>query len=478
MPHVDLRRECLEQDLSATRARVLRLLQRYGWSSTSFQVLEPGYRYFFADDDACVAYVSTARRWVAAGPPIAALERRAAVADVFAAAARSCGRRAAFALTSARFVAETGYEAFCIGQEPVWDPADWPQVLARSRNLREQLRRARAKGVTVRRVSAAELGAQGSSVRAQLDALIARWLASRSMAPMGFLVRVHVFEQLEERHFFVAETAQGVRGLLVLVPIYARAGFLVEDLFRTPDAPNGTTELLIDHALRSCAADGCRYVTLGLAPLAGDELPVWLRKVRRWGRTLYDFDGLRAYKAKFAPRAWQPIYLCYPRGDSALRALYALLSAFAGGSLVRFGIATMLRGPRLVVHALTLLLLPWTLALASIDARYFAPLPWLQWWWVAFDLALFAGLLRASLRFSARLVRTLSYLIAGDALCTLLETLLLHLPRVTRPLEIACVALSVAAPTLAAVVLHNVWRRSMSLGSNKGARAVSSRAPL
>ena len=52
-------------------ARVSALVRRYGWNATSFQVLEPGYRYFFHGPDAAVAYVDTGRAWVAAGAPAA-----------------------------------------------------------------------------------------------------------------------------------------------------------------------------------------------------------------------------------------------------------------------------------------------------------------------------------------------------------------------------------------------------------------------
>ena len=61
------------------RGRVLTLLKRFGWNSTSFQVLEPGFHYWFDGDDACVCYVDTGRAWVVAGPPITAFDR---VADV------------------------------------------------------------------------------------------------------------------------------------------------------------------------------------------------------------------------------------------------------------------------------------------------------------------------------------------------------------------------------------------------------------
>jgi len=41
------------------------VLKRFGWNATSFQVLEPGFQYWFDGEDACVAYVDTGRAWVA-----------------------------------------------------------------------------------------------------------------------------------------------------------------------------------------------------------------------------------------------------------------------------------------------------------------------------------------------------------------------------------------------------------------------------
>lgn len=81
------------------RARVLALVRRHGWNATSFQVLERGFRYFFVDDDACVAYVDTGGAWVAAGAPLAAQARVGEVAGAFVAAADAAGRRASFFAT-------------------------------------------------------------------------------------------------------------------------------------------------------------------------------------------------------------------------------------------------------------------------------------------------------------------------------------------------------------------------------------------
>src|SRR5512143_3875427 len=165
------------------RERVLELVRRHGWNATAFQTLEPGYRYFFDGDDACVAYVDTGRAWVAAGAPIAAHQAIELVAARFLAAARAAGRRACFFAAEERLAgaANLRLRSVRIGEQPVWDPRGWGAVVAARRSLREQLRRARAKRVVVRRLEAAELAA--GPTRDAMQRLADRWLATRQMAP-------------------------------------------------------------------------------------------------------------------------------------------------------------------------------------------------------------------------------------------------------------------------------------------------------
>jgi phosphatidylglycerol lysyltransferase len=183
------------------------------------------------------------------------------------------------------------------------------------------------------------------------------------MPAMTFLVDVQLFDFAEERRYFVAERDDEIVGFLRLVLVFARAGWLFEDLLRDRAAPNGTNELLVDAATRAIASEGSSYATLGLAPLAG-PVPSWLSRARRWTAALYDFDGVRAFKAKLAPDAWDPILLAHAPGASSSLALYDVLAAFAGGTFVGFGVRTLLRGPTVVVRALAVLLVPWTVVLA------------------------------------------------------------------------------------------------------------------
>ena len=434
-------------------ARVLALLKRYGWNATSFQILESGFRYWFDGDDACVGYVDTGSAWVAAGAPICAGERSAEVMAKFVAAANEAGRRVSCFGTEERFHELSGWPALRVGDQPTWQPATWTAALAGSSSLREQLRRSRAKGVRVRACEPAELEA-GQPLRAALDGLIQRWLASRTIAPMGFLVQVQPFTFPTERRYFVAEQAGAVVGFLGVVPIFARRGWFFEDFLRDPAAPNGTIELLVDAGMRAAAAEQIDYVTLGLVPLAGEVAP-WLRVARRAGNALYDFEGLRAFKAKLKPERWDPIFLGYPPGGSGIVAIVDTLRAFARGGLFQFGVRTLLRGPAVVMRVLAVLLVIWTLLLAlPVSARWF-PSPAWQYGWVGFDVVVATALFVLSGRWRRGFANVLASIITLDAIVTLIQAIAFDVPDRRGPFDLFVLAVAVAAPSIAAIMLWN-----------------------
>jgi phosphatidylglycerol lysyltransferase len=445
------------------RDRVLELLRGHAWNATSFQVLEEGFRYAFDERvDACVAYVETAGAWVVAGAPIASADDFGAVVGRFIERARAARKRLSFFAVEDRFLHATGLASIRIGEQPTWDPLSWNRTVEGAKSLREQLRRARAKGVAVRRVGHTVMGDATSAERRAVEELIGRWLGSRGMAPMGFLVDVQPFGFPEERRYFVAERAGRVVAFLAAVPIYARGGWLLEDLLRDPAAPNGTTELVVDVAMRALAEEGSRYVTLGLAPLAGAS--GWLGVVKEWTRALYDFEGVRAFKAKLRPHAWEPIYLAYAQGTSANAALFDALAAFARGSFARFGAETLLHGPAIVVRALGAMLVPWTVLLATAPARWF-PFAWSRGAWVGFDVAMAVALVALAARWRWWLGRTLAIAATVDAVATWGETLAWNVPRAESALDwgvavVACVAPAVAAVILWGAVGHREWMRS------------------
>jgi phosphatidylglycerol lysyltransferase len=444
-------------ELDPVRSRVLAILRRHGWNATSFQVLEPGFHYWFADDDGCVAYVDTGRAWVAAGAPLCTRERLMELAERFAAEAAHHRRRLAFFAVESRFVESLRWPNLLVGEQPEWDTHLWPQTVHGSSSLREQLRRARAKGVSIRTASREELASPEAPLRRSLEVLVSTWLGRHEMAPLGFLVQVDPLTLLKDHQVHVAEARGQLVGFLSASPVFSRGAWLFQNLVRAPNAPNGTAELLVDHAMKAASKttlDGsASMVTLGLAPLAGAVQPA-LRWARSAGAVLFDFDGLHAFKARLRPTRWTPIYLTFPPRQGAVATVLDVLSAFARGRLFRFGLQSLLRGPLIVVRLLAVLLVPWTILLALVDPWHF-PAHWVQWAWVAFDVGLTLGLFRLAARWNDRLLLILTALIGADVVATTAEVLLWNLARIRGPADVLVAAVAILAPTLAFTVL---WR--------------------
>lgn len=437
---------------------MLALVRRFGWNATSFQVLEPGYRYLFVDGAACVAFVDTGRAWVAAGAPLADEASFGPVSAAFLREARAANRRACFFATEDRFTKQVQLRSLLVGEQPVWEPARWDAALRASASLREQIRRARAKGVRVRLAAVDDTTAGGTPLREAVVGLVRRWLGARELAPLGFLARVDPLSFLPDRALFVAEQAERLVGILSVAPIHGREGWLLQDLLRAPDAPNGTAEVLFDQAMREAHARGLTFVTLGLAPLAGG-VAAPLRLARQAGQSLYNFEGLRAFKAKLQPSRWDPLYVSFPPDISGPRAIVDVLAAFARGRFIRFGIETLARGPTLLVSLLAFLLVPWTILLACCPWRSWFPHPALKWGWVVFDVLVAAGLFTLRRRWRPALARVLVAAIGADAIATAVEALWWNLPRAPRADIRALLLVAWLAPVFATVVLSAAVRR-------------------
>ena len=431
------------------RARVLALLRRHGWNTTSFQLVEPDFDYWFDGNEACVAYVDTVHARVVAGAPVCASHEIAATASRFVDHCRRDRKRVVFFAVETRFIRTVPMRSMPIGEQPVWRPGSWESNLRGHRSLREQLRRARAKGVTVRRLASEEVSP--GPLRDELDALVLRWIASRPMPPMAFLVDLDPFSFAEERRYYVASSAGGVCGLLVAVPVYGRNGWFLEDVIRDPSAANGTVELMIDAVMRDCSEEGAESVTFGLAPLAGD--PGILRHARALLSSFYSFDGLRAFKAKLRPDWWEPVYLAAPHGALLPLAVYDALSAFARGRPFSFALRAAFRASSFVMRALAILLIPWTVLLAMPAARRFFPSELVRWGWIFFDSVMVFALLSLSRRWRTGLAAACAVAFTADLALTIWQLVSYNLTRVRGTGEAILTVFAVTAPAVMASFL-------------------------
>ena len=321
------------------------LILRYGRNSTAYQILNHGFsRWFAPTEEGMVGYVRRRKVAVVAGDPVCAEERVEEITRQFEEYVednrmnRVCWfcARSEFA---SRFENRKGYDTILIGAQPVWNPNGWKDKIETHPSLRAQLHRARNKGVTVQ-----EWPVRKGNNHPELQRCLREWLDSRPFPPLHFLVEPQTLDRLFDRRLFVAEREGVVTGFVLLSPVPCRNGWLVEQFVRGKNAPNGTIELALHHAITTIAKEGYTYVTLGLAPLsqraglAGSN-PRIIRFLFGWlrlhGRRFYKFEGLDSFKAKFFPDYWEPIWAVSNERRFSLRTLYAVASAFSDGLLFR-----------------------------------------------------------------------------------------------------------------------------------------------
>lgn len=331
----------MRADRNQLQETAIELVKRYGWNSTAHQIINPGIAHFLSSRrDAITGYVDFARVRVAAGVPVCAPERLPEAMEEFEQAAARSGRRVCYfyAEERARCMALelNRYVAVQIGAQPVWRPADWKTTFDGHASLRAQRQRALNKGLGV-----VEWDRQQATRNPGLERCLAEWLASRRMSELHFLVEPETLGFLEGRRIFVAAKAQVPVGFLLASPVPLRRGWLIEQVIRGNQAPNGTAELMIDAAVNAMAEDCDQFVTLGLTPLAPREMqvdnPPWLQPLfalaRAHGRRFYNFGGLEHFKAKFRPHQWEPVYLISRERRFSFGTLLAVAGAFTGGRL-------------------------------------------------------------------------------------------------------------------------------------------------
>jgi phosphatidylglycerol lysyltransferase len=143
-----------------------------------------------------------------------------------------------------------------------------------------------------------------------------------------WLFAVDLFQNKDLKKYFTARDASGTLvGFLAASPIPARDGWYLEDILHSKKAPNGTTDLLVVEVLNLLKRDGAKLATLGTAPMAMEggidpevvdnpKLDQATRIAASWCSIFYNFDGVRHFKAKFAPSWWENEYILMSPGVS------------------------------------------------------------------------------------------------------------------------------------------------------------------
>jgi lysylphosphatidylglycerol synthetase-like protein (DUF2156 family) len=272
---------------------------------------------------------------VGIGDPICDARDTDGLAERFRRDCAGRGLSTVFAAASESFASRCvarGYAAIEFGEELIFDPQRDPRVGADGRELRKKLNRAARAGVI------ADEHARGFGAREaerEMETVANGWLSAR-WGPQIFITPLSLFAERQGRRWLCARHGERMIGVLSLLRVQVRRGWVFEHLVALPDAPQGTTELLVTSALDVLRGEGCRYATFGPSTLerlgrmwnVGSYGEAVGRAVFSSTARFFHLQSLSHYRRKFQACAIEPSYLLFHPARFGLCEATGLLRAF------------------------------------------------------------------------------------------------------------------------------------------------------
>jgi phosphatidylglycerol lysyltransferase len=302
------------QELDDAQALVMR-----GTSNDDWLALTGDKSLLFNDTrDAFIMYGVLGRTWVAMGQPVGP---EAAWSDLiwrFHEEANRHGGRTVFYEVPARampYFMDLGLSMLKLGESARVDLAGFGLSGRRRASLRQSHARCAKDGTTFELLSPE----QTLACMDRLEAISNDWLANHKTREKRFSLGFFDRAYLARVQVAVARHDGEIVAFVTIWPA-GDCSSCSPDLMRYgAGAPRSVMDFLMVETMLWAKAQGYRWFELGMAPLAGLPghrlAPLWSklgRFVYRHGASLYNFEGLRAFKDKFDP-VWEPVYLVYPR---------------------------------------------------------------------------------------------------------------------------------------------------------------------
>lgn len=329
--------ESLEH-FSDQRRRLVESVHKWG-NSAAEALLDPSCKIFSVKEiDGLIGYHGNAKCAVVFGDPVCAHADRPKLAKAFHQFCENKKKNIIYLVASedfARWMRENEKGALIeFGEELFLDPQCDPQTKSGKKGilLRGKVRQAAREGVVVK-----EYHNDIPVLEEKLTDIATQWLKHRR-GPQIYISRVRLFAERFGKRWFYAEQNDELIGLLVLNQLQIRQGWVVDRVMTVPNAPPGTSELLVVSILENLAKEGCRFVTFGATPaeIVGEVLgfgkctAFMARTVYSLCKKIYHLEGKKKYWEKFHPKS-APTFAIFktPRfGLSELRGLMQALNVF------------------------------------------------------------------------------------------------------------------------------------------------------
>ncbi len=305
---------------------------RWG-GSASIALLNPACQFFANPSiDGVIGYRTESNCAVVYGDPVCTPKDMPHLAQAFQHYCQNQGWNTVYTTASKHF-AQWATRNICsaslqIGEELILDPDCDPKEGSKGRKLRNKISHAQHAGVL-----AEEYLLIDKTLEQALEQAAAAWIQGRQ-GPQIYLAQVNLFaERSGKRWFYACQNGKIVGGMLCN-RLNARQGWLINLLFTTPEAPLGTSEMLVVKGLETLRQENCRFVTCGVVPgkhlreVSGlNFLTTWFAKAAfKVAKSFFHLNSRKMYWEKFHPQS-EPSYLLFSHARIRVREIVAVMHA-------------------------------------------------------------------------------------------------------------------------------------------------------
>ncbi|KAF2013101.1 aspartyl-tRNA synthetase-like protein [Aaosphaeria arxii CBS 175.79] len=226
------------------------------------------------------------------------------------------------------------WRTFSVVAEQRVDPAHNPAL--NDSDVQRKIRHAEKEGV---KIIDFPLGSPPSDeIRQKIDARVEDWLKNRKGRQVH-LTNIRPWQDVEHRQYHIAQTADGtIVAFVAMAQLSPDHGWQVKYSLDFPNAPGGSIEHIVTHALKVVAQDGTTTVTFGGGASAkftpghnvkGTRVKVLSRAYHAIATEL-KLTNKTEFREKLGATD-DPSYICYPPHGLGPMAIKAILNFFEDG---------------------------------------------------------------------------------------------------------------------------------------------------
>lgn len=283
-----------------------------------------------------IGYRLEGKQLIVFGDPVCTPENLPALVDAFHKQFKSQTNNIIYVAASEKFM-EWALQNSCqaainIGNEIILDPTHDPR---NESGTKASLLRGKYNQAVRNKVHVHEYCGNDAATEQAIEAVGSAWINARK-GPQIYLHHVHVFAHREHKRWFYAQHEDRIVGVVILNRIDAHHGWVLSFSMTTPDAPKGTSEILIVSVLDTLRKEDCTFFSIGTVPAAHElgrieglgRFKTWLaRKIYTLAKKFFNLGERHRYWKKFNPIA-TPTYVVLANPRIGIQEILGITRAF------------------------------------------------------------------------------------------------------------------------------------------------------